>query len=148
MAVCSGGVVPARPVVCSSSGTRLFPTSPHNSSSVPGWMSRHTRRRTSAHWPAHTSPQVHCTATFCRARLRTWQANLRGQHKIRPREAAALLVSWHRISISLNEGRFHGSSVGFQNNDKIIFILLLSPVVHHTRRGGSERLSKSSTPRT
>lgn len=57
----------------------LFPTvCPYNSSSVPGWMSWHTRRHTSTHSPTHTSPpQAHCTATFCWAPLRTWQANLR-----------------------------------------------------------------------
>lgn len=60
----------------------LFPTvSPYNSSSVPGWMSRHTRRHTSTHSPTHTSPQAHCTATFCWALLRAWQANLRGKNK-------------------------------------------------------------------
>lgn len=77
--------LPACPVVLSC--VLSLPTvSPYNSSSVPGWMSVHTRRHTSTHSPTHTSPQAHCTATFCWAPLRTWQANLGGKHKYKQRE--------------------------------------------------------------
>lgn len=53
----------------------------YNSSSLPGWMSRHTRRRTSTQVSAHGSPpQAQCTATFRWDLLCTWQANLRTSH--------------------------------------------------------------------
>lgn len=112
--------LPAGPVVVSrassSSVVWLFPTvSPYNSSSVPGWMSRHTRRHTSTHLPTHTSPQAHCTATFCWAPLRTWQANLGGKkHKYKQREGryteskrVALHVYVYLISMQFRVFVFH-----------------------------------------
>lgn len=92
------------PRAAASSAAWRFPTvSPHKSSSVPGWMSRQTRRYTHAH---SSSLQVHCTTTFCssllctrQAKLHRWSVNLGHYIKTRNEKVWSLQLAVYVVVI-------------------------------------------------